>query len=46
MSRVGITNWFVNTIITALQAPEWDTLLERLVPLFNYMARTIDSRSV
>jgi len=25
----GITNCFVNTIITALQAPEWEKLLER-----------------
>ena len=31
MSRIGITNYFVNTIITALQAPEWETLLQRFV---------------
>jgi telomerase reverse transcriptase len=31
MSRIGITNHFVNTIITALQAPEWETLLQRSV---------------
>ncbi|KAF7974772.1 hypothetical protein HWV62_11243 [Athelia sp. TMB] len=28
--RPGIENAFVNTIITALKAPEWETLLERL----------------
>jgi hypothetical protein len=33
MGRAGITNYFVNTIITALQAPEWDTLLQRLIYL-------------
>ncbi|KAG6862537.1 hypothetical protein C0995_000085 [Termitomyces sp. Mi166 len=26
-SRVGISNYFVNTIVTALQSPEWETLL-------------------
>ncbi|KAL4064397.1 hypothetical protein J3A83DRAFT_4101147 [Scleroderma citrinum] len=26
----GITNRFVNTIITALQAPEWEILLQRI----------------
>lgn len=26
----GVTNRFVNTIITALQAPEWETLLQRI----------------
>src|SRR5882762_5317666 len=31
MTRVGITNYFVNTIVTALKAPEWETLLERYV---------------
>ncbi|KAF8239740.1 hypothetical protein L208DRAFT_1236556 [Tricholoma matsutake] len=30
MGRAGITNYFVNTIITALQAPEWETLLQRI----------------
>ncbi|KIO15227.1 hypothetical protein M404DRAFT_83099, partial [Pisolithus tinctorius Marx 270] len=25
-----VTNRFVNTIITALQAPEWETLLQRI----------------
>ncbi|KAG6812970.1 hypothetical protein H0H92_015089 [Tricholoma furcatifolium] len=29
-SRVGLTNYFVNTIVTALQSPEWDTLLQRI----------------
>ena len=29
MSRLGITNYFVNTIITALQASEWEVLLQR-----------------
>lgn len=29
--RYGITNLFVNTIITALKAPEWETLLQRSV---------------
>ena len=33
MARTGITNYFVNTIVTAFQAPEWDTLLQRLVDL-------------
>lgn len=27
MARIGITNTFVNTMITALQAPEWEELL-------------------
>ena len=31
MTRMGITNYFVNTIVTALKAPEWETLLERFV---------------
>jgi len=30
MSRLGITNYFVNTTITALQASEWETLFQRL----------------
>ncbi|GLB40371.1 putative telomerase reverse transcriptase [Lyophyllum shimeji] len=30
MTRVGITNHFVNTIVTALQSPEWDVLLQRI----------------
>ncbi|TFK40170.1 hypothetical protein BDQ12DRAFT_486484 [Crucibulum laeve] len=30
MARMGITNYFVNTIITALQAPEWESLLQRV----------------
>lgn len=30
MTRVGITNHFVNTIVTALQSPEWDELLQRI----------------
>lgn len=29
MNRLGITNYFVNTVVTALQAPEWETLLQR-----------------
>ncbi|KAG6899964.1 hypothetical protein C0993_004865 [Termitomyces sp. T159_Od127] len=29
-SRVGISNYFVNTIVTALQSPEWETLLQRI----------------
>jgi hypothetical protein len=36
MTRVGITNYFVNTIVTALKAPEWETLLERSVNLVHY----------
>ncbi|KAG5635811.1 hypothetical protein H0H81_010059 [Sphagnurus paluster] len=31
MTRIGITNIFVNTIVTALQSSEWDMLLQRLV---------------
>jgi len=31
MARIGITNYFINTVITAFQAPEWTTLLTRLV---------------
>jgi hypothetical protein len=31
MNRIGITNYFVNTIITSLQAQEWEELLQRLV---------------
>ena len=27
MARIGITNTFVNTVITALLAPEWEELL-------------------
>ncbi|OBZ72156.1 Telomerase reverse transcriptase [Grifola frondosa] len=30
MSRVPLTNFFVNTIVTALQAPEWEILLQRI----------------
>ncbi|PPQ90795.1 hypothetical protein CVT25_012115 [Psilocybe cyanescens] len=29
MARMGITNYFLNTVITAFQAPEWETLLSR-----------------
>ncbi|KAI0671796.1 hypothetical protein C8Q78DRAFT_1078563 [Trametes maxima] len=28
-TRMPLTNYFVNTIVTALQAPAWETLLER-----------------
>lgn len=31
MTRVGITNFFVNTVITTLQEPQWDLLLQRSV---------------
>ena len=31
-SRVPLTNHFVNTMVTALQAQEWETLLQRSVP--------------
>ncbi|KAF5327773.1 hypothetical protein D9619_004557 [Psilocybe cf. subviscida] len=30
MTRLGVTNYFINTVITAFQAPEWTTLLERI----------------
>ncbi|KAF8656263.1 hypothetical protein AX16_002699 [Volvariella volvacea WC 439] len=30
MSGIGITKQFENTIITALRAPEWETLLQRI----------------
>lgn len=30
MTRVGITNFFVNTVITTLQEPQWDLLLRRI----------------
>ena len=30
-SRVPLTNYFVNTMVTALQAQEWDTLLQRFI---------------
>ncbi|KDR78995.1 hypothetical protein GALMADRAFT_137962 [Galerina marginata CBS 339.88] len=29
MTRIGITNYFINTVVTAFQAPEWETLLLR-----------------
>ncbi|PPQ76241.1 hypothetical protein CVT26_008149 [Gymnopilus dilepis] len=29
--RPGITNYFVNTVVTAFQAPEWEMLLRRQV---------------
>jgi hypothetical protein len=32
MNRISVTNVFVNTIITALQAPEWELLLNRIGP--------------
>ena len=32
-AHVKITNYFVNTIVTALLAPEWETLLGRSVKL-------------
>lgn len=31
MARIGITNYFINTVVTAFQAPEWTTLLTRYV---------------
>src|SRR6266550_3754042 len=31
MVRLGITNEHVNTNVTSLQTPEWDTLLQRCV---------------
>ncbi|KIM40519.1 hypothetical protein M413DRAFT_73071 [Hebeloma cylindrosporum] len=30
MARIGITNYFINTVVTAFQAPEWTTLLTRI----------------
>ncbi|KAF8348940.1 hypothetical protein F5887DRAFT_830934, partial [Amanita rubescens] len=30
MARLGITNEHVNTNVTSLQTPEWDTLLQRI----------------
>jgi hypothetical protein len=33
MSRLGITNYFVNTVVTALQASEWEMLLQRFEAL-------------
>ncbi|KAI0955894.1 hypothetical protein AcV7_006436 [Taiwanofungus camphoratus] len=30
MSRIALTNYFVNTIVTALQAPEWEILFGRI----------------
>ncbi|KAH9481585.1 Telomerase reverse transcriptase [Psilocybe cubensis] len=30
MARMGITNYFLNTVITALQAEEWENLLSRI----------------
>lgn len=29
MARIGITNYYVNTIVTALQSSEWECLLQR-----------------
>ncbi|KAJ8692982.1 hypothetical protein PTI98_010240 [Pleurotus ostreatus] len=29
-NRIGVVNFFVNTMVTALQTPEWQLLLERL----------------
>ena len=31
LARVGITNYFINTMITVFHAPEWETLLLRCV---------------
>ena len=28
-TRVPLTNYFVNTMVTALQSPEWECLLQR-----------------
>ncbi|KAL0953283.1 hypothetical protein HGRIS_004533 [Hohenbuehelia grisea] len=28
--RLGITNYFVNTIVTALQSPQWEVLFQRI----------------
>ncbi|EIN09704.1 hypothetical protein PUNSTDRAFT_66150 [Punctularia strigosozonata HHB-11173 SS5] len=32
MNRISVTNFFVNTIVTALQTPEWELLLARIGP--------------
>lgn len=37
MSRLGITNYFVNTIITALKSPDWELLLQRCPSFDPYM---------
>lgn len=46
MGRTGITNYFVNTIITALQAPEWDTLLQRSFYLIYHSFHPSDVRNI
>ncbi|KAI0663882.1 hypothetical protein C8Q70DRAFT_885740, partial [Cubamyces menziesii] len=28
--RMPLTNYFVNTMVTAMQAPHWETLLQRI----------------
>ncbi|THH09180.1 hypothetical protein EW146_g8757 [Bondarzewia mesenterica] len=30
MTRLGVSNYFVNTMVTALQGPEWERLLTRI----------------
>ena len=44
-SRSGVNNFFVNTIVTALQGPDWERLLERCAPrdiLLFFMCLTPD----
>ncbi|CAA7267063.1 unnamed protein product [Cyclocybe aegerita] len=30
LARIGITNYFLNTIVTVFQSPEWEMLLQRI----------------
>jgi hypothetical protein len=35
---MGITNYFVNTIVTALKAPEWETLFQRFAHITHHVS--------
>ncbi|KAG6908673.1 hypothetical protein DXG01_003687 [Tephrocybe rancida] len=41
-TRLGIRNYFVNTIVTALQSPEWETLLRHIGvnPMLHLLSET------
>lgn len=40
MTRLGVSNYFVNTMVTALQGPEWERLLKRQAYTHSFVLQT------
>ncbi|ETW83157.1 hypothetical protein HETIRDRAFT_450818 [Heterobasidion irregulare TC 32-1] len=45
MARLGVSNYFVNTIVTALQGPEWERLLKRQAYTHSFVLQTPSDNS-